>query len=149
MQLHTYVEGRLGRWSYWVTTSLTRGGPRRVTSWWGPMVLDRNVEQIGRRRTLRIDPTEAEETELAVRALPCELRDAVIQAWTKGGTNDQKAKACGCCRETFWRRLQRANVKLLGYMNDIAADIPLPEPEPIKKYLTVRNSFPNIPATVA
>lgn len=147
MQLHTYVESRLVRWAYWVQMG-ARPGPQRVVSWWGPCILDRNVAQ-PMRRTLKIDPTETEETELAVRALAVELRDAIIEMWTMGGTSDEKAKRLRCDRVTLWRRVNRANAKLLGYFNDQAAGIPLPEPEPVKNKLTVRNRISIFPATVA
>lgn len=146
-QLHTYVESRLHRWSFWVSASSS--GPRRVISWWGPMILDRNVAQRGRRPPAHVDPTEAEETELAVRALSGELRDAIVEHWLKGGTMEQKALKLRCTRVTMYARIERANAKLLGYMNDIAAHVPLPVPEPMRNKLTRLYKISTFPATVA
>lgn len=145
MQLHTYVEARLNRWSIWFHSG-SRPGPRKVISWWGPMVLDRNVAQ--HRTSVIVDPTEAQETDRAVHALAAELRAAVIEVYTRGGTMEQKARALRCCRDTVYVRLQRANVKLLGYFNDQAAGVQLPVRDELQKDLTSSYKIPNIAATV-
>ncbi len=148
MRIHTYVEGRLLRWSAWV--NMTKAlGPRRVVSWWGPMVMNPNVEQIPVGRQVTVDAEEAEETELAVRALPRELRDAVTESWTRAGTMEQHALALHCSRVTLYARLERANVQLLGFMNDLAAGVPLPVPEPTKNILTDLYKKSTFPAIVA
>jgi DNA-directed RNA polymerase specialized sigma24 family protein len=133
-QLHTYVEGRLRRWAIWFHAG-ERPGPKRVISFWGPMILNRNVEQTNRPRTVSVDPTEAELTNRCVYALPRELLDVVLEVYTKGGTVEQKARALGCCRKTVYDRLDRVNIKLLGYFNDVEAGIALPAPDRQKNNL--------------
>ena len=128
LQLHTYVETRLARWRTWLNAG-SRPGPRRVKSWWGPSLLDPHIGQSGRVVGPKVDPTEAEETDRAVRALPYELRKAVLEVWTRGGTLTQKANALHCDRRTLYRRLERANTTLLGYFNDQAAGLALPAPD--------------------
>ena len=146
MQLQTYVDGRLTRWAAWYHAG-AKPGPRAVRSWWGPMVLDRNVEQTDRRRTVSIDPSEAELTNRCVFALPRDLLAVVIEVYTKGGTMEQKARALGCCRDTVYVRINRAQIKLLGYFNDVEAGIALPVAD--KKLLFNSDKVRTFTATVA
>lgn len=125
-----YVEARLGRWTVWYRWG-TRPGPRPVISWYGPMVLDPNVQQPDRRITVcPVDISEAEQTDAAVRALdPVYLRETIFQVYLRGGTIEQKCGALGLrSRQALYNRLDSAYIKLLGYFNDQAADIPLPRP---------------------
>ena len=123
---HIYVEARLGRWSVWCRWG-PRPGPRRLRSSYGPMILDPNVEQIGRPSVqCPVDLSEAEETQRAVMALERELRDAVCECYLEGGTIRQKSAILGITPRAFYYRLDRAYVRLLGYFNDLAAEIPLP-----------------------
>jgi DNA-directed RNA polymerase specialized sigma24 family protein len=148
IQLHTYVESRLNRWSIWYLSG-RRPGPDRVASWWGPMVLDRNVKSELRAQP-KVDPTETMETDRAVDALVFELRAAVHEVYLKGGTMEQKARALHCCRMTLHRRIERANITLLGYFNDQAAGVDLPMPERRHQInLTSCYKISNILATVA
>ena len=148
MQLHTYVEARLNRWRVWYHLG-RRPGPERVISSWGPCILDRNVGQHGK-ASAKVDPGESLETDRAVDALVFELRAAVHEVYLKGGTMEQHARALGCHRDTVYDRLARANCKLLGYLNDMAAGIPLPlRDRSLKKSLTHSDKNPKIPATVA
>ena len=117
---HSYVEGRLLRWSYWFHAG-RRPGPERVISWWGPLVLNGNVEQIGKLPQVRVDPTEAEETDAAVRKLPQQLRSVVEEHWIRRGTVLQKCRALHVSRAIFYSRLDRAYNELLGLMNDALA----------------------------
>lgn len=130
LQLHTYVESRLHRWRVWLNTG-SNPTPKRVISWWGPSVLDRNVEQTGQPHEVTVDVDEAVETDRTVRILPTDLREAVFEVWTKGGTMAQKAKALHITRDGLYKRLDRAYPALLGYFNDQAAGVPLPACEPL------------------
>lgn len=149
IQLHTYVEGRLNRWRVWYLSD-RRPGPDRVISSWGPLILNRNVADPTRERPVKVDPTETMETDKAIDALVYELRAAVHEVYLQGGTMEQKARALGCHRDTVYERLNRANHKLLGYFNDIAAGIDLPRRDQrLKKSLTHSDKNPKILATVA
>ena len=123
-QLHIYVEGRLARWRVWYHSG-KNPKPARVSSWWGPCVINPNVEQPGNTINIRVDTPEAEETDLAVRALPVDLQDAIYEVWTKGGTMEQKARSLRLTRDGLYRRLDRAHTELLGLFNDQAAGIRL------------------------
>jgi hypothetical protein len=133
MQLHTYVEARLGRWYLWHRWG-PYPGPKSVISWWGPMIIEPNVEQIGRpSTTCPVDIDEAEETQRSVMALLAvddDLYKVIVQAYLRGGTIEQKIRALGCkSNKTYYNRLERAYVKLLGFFNDAGAGVPLPRPK--------------------
>lgn len=150
VQLHTYVEARLNRWRAWYLAG-RRPGPERVISSWGPLILDRNVGGGDAAvKPVKVDPTEAIQTDKAVDALAYDLRCAVHEVYLKGGTVEQKARSLGCHRDTVYDRISRANTKLLGYFNDQAAGISLPAPDrALKKSLTHSDKKPKILATVA
>ena len=122
VQLHTYVEARLAKWRVWYHSG-SSPIPPRVTSWWGPCIINRNVEQPGNSITVKVDIPEAKETDLAVRALPEDLQDAIYEVWTRGGTMGQKARSLGLTRDGLYKRLERAHTELLGLFNDQAAGI--------------------------
>lgn len=126
-QLQTYVMMRLNRCGAWARTGAFPG-PKPLRSWWATIVLNGNVQQVADPdRPIRVDPTEAEQTYLCVLLLGDQkLKDAVIEAYFKGGTVDQKIRALHCCKQTYYNRLERAHAELLGYMNDLAAGVPLP-----------------------
>lgn len=87
-------------------------------------MLDRNVEKVAdpeRRTMIKVDPTEAEETDRAVKKLPYNMRECIHEKWLKRGTDEQRCRKLGISESTFYARLSRANAELLGYMNDIAA----------------------------
>ena len=125
MQIHTYVDARLSRWAAWYHSG-TKPGPKRISSWWGPMILNRSVAQ-GNGGVARIsfDPTECEETDRAVRHLGAELHAVIVEYWLKGGTVEQKCRALHCCKQTLYNRIERAKAELLGHMNDQAAGVEL------------------------
>lgn len=157
-QLHTYVEHRLAAWAIWVYWG-SSGRPQRVVSWYDKVVMAPNVQGRGDdSRPCPVNEAEAYETELAVRVLPEHLRDTVVECWLKSGTADYKARALRISRKQYYERLNVAEGKLLGYFNDQAAGIPLPEPEishghakvrPIKNVLTLRDSFRTLAAKLA
>lgn len=134
MQNNSYVEARLGRWARWYHWG-PRPGPKRVISWYGPMILDRNVKQNGKvSLACPVDLDEAEETQKAVQALDPELRDIIFETYLKGGTVKQMMRACGIRkRDNYYLRLNRAYRQVLGYMNDVAAGVALPAPKPRKE----------------
>lgn len=60
-------------------------------------------------------------------ALRSELKAAVMQCYTRTGTQEQKAKALGVSVRTYHYRLGDAKRQLLGYLNDLAAGVALPQ----------------------
>jgi hypothetical protein len=134
----TYVVLRLNRWGVYVRW-LTSGGsdprPPRLTSWWGKLVMEPNVEQSDRvslvTRECPVDIDEARETEACVRALPEHLKRTMIEEYLVRGTADQKAQALAIEVRAFRYRRDRAHNLLLGLFNDAAAGLPLEVEEPI------------------
>lgn len=128
-QLHTYVEQRLAKWAVWCYWG-SSGSPQRVVSWYEKMIMAPNVQgRGGNSQPCPVDEVEAYETHKAVGALAPYLRDTVVEEWTKAGTAEHKARQLGIAVRTYYDRLTSANIKLLGYLNDIAAGIDLPEAE--------------------
>lgn len=68
----------------------------------------------------------AEEIDKCVVALIPERRLVIMLAYTRNATIQQKAKLCGCCEKTYYNRLAQAQRDILGYLNDLAAGVPLP-----------------------
>jgi hypothetical protein len=62
---------------------------------------------------------------------------------------EQKARTLGCCRDTVYERVSRANVKLLGFFNDIEAGVALPVYDKQKKVLNNSDKVFNFSAMVA
>ncbi len=76
---------------------------------------------------------EAFEVEAAFCAL--QVTDAPLAAVlylfhcrARGMTVAAMARECGCHRDTFYARVARGHQAILGYLNDIAAGVPLPRP---------------------
>lgn len=131
VSLHTYVIFRCDRWGTYMRwlnkVSLGQLKPQYVKSWWGPMILDRNVERIAIVREPGpegVDEREAIETGTCVIALEEDLRDALIEVHVNRGTWQQQCQALGGIdRTTLWRRKERAYAELLGLFNDVAAGL--------------------------
>ncbi|HSH72358.1 MAG TPA: hypothetical protein VK974_04795 [Methylophilaceae bacterium] len=62
----------------------------------------------------------------AVCALIPERKDVVMKCYTVTATIVQKAKMCGITDKTYNLRLTMAHRDVLGFLNDLACGIPLP-----------------------
>jgi hypothetical protein len=132
---HQHVIGRCDRWGTFVLWTQHVGvwqcGPKPVRSWYGPMILDRNVAQKWQdeRDKAPCDPVEAMETDKAIRRLPPELCAVITLEHAVRGTRqrpitqEMKAKMLEISRTTYWRRCNDAYRLLLGIMNDIACNL--------------------------
>lgn len=128
----TYVILRCNRWGLtmrWITRlGVTDPRPFPVSSWWGPIVLDGNVEQLGIdsvRDVCPWNPQEAEETLKCVEALPEYLRDTLVEQYVKRGTQAEKAARLGIEPRAFRRRLSIAHGYLLDLFQAAAVGLPL------------------------
>jgi len=125
----TYVILRCARWGQyvrWAERDKDRDPrPPRIGSWWGPIVLDGNVEQIGEGTAdiCPVDVAEGMETQQCVYALPEHLRDTIIEEYVVCGNQAQKADALGIDQRQYRRRLSESHTLLLGLFNDVAAGI--------------------------
>lgn len=128
----TYVIYRLTRWGLtrrWLTrVGVTNPKPQPARSWWGPCVLNGNIEQTGIESVRDVCPwnlDEARETGVCVNALPGHLSAAVEEEYVKRGTRGEKSKRLGIDDSTMRRRLSLAHVLLLELFNCAAAGLPL------------------------
>lgn len=128
----TYVIYRLTRWGLtkrWLSRVGVRNPkPSGMNSWWGPIVLDGNVEQSGFESIRDVCPwnlDEARETDLCVNALPSHLGETVIEEYQRTGSRELKADRLGIDDSTMRRRLSQAHVLLLDLFNGAAAGLPL------------------------
>ncbi len=121
MMVNTYVESRLNLWAEWRHRRLTDalGYPRRAafvrepgSGYWTPEMESASYEM-----------------DKCVVALIDERKLAVLECYATTGTREQKAKRLGCCLRTYEYRLEAAKIDLLGYLNDLAAGVPLPMKE--------------------
>lgn len=139
LQLHTYVEARLGRWGLyqrWLNYCNVTEAPYRVDSCFG-MILDGHVQNAsgGRAPMLvpqcPVEPQESQETTRCVAVLREERREIISELYVWGSRPVDIIKAIGCgSRQTYYNQLYGAYAELLGYFNDVAAGVPLPLIEP-------------------
>lgn len=157
-QLTTYIDKRLNDWSEWLTWG-AGVGPQRVVSWYEKVVMAPNVQgRGGDSQPCPVNEGDAYQVHLAIGALAEHLRDTIWECYRYSGTADMKAKRLGISRDQYYARLALSKNKLLGYLQDIEAGIPLPAPEVShknakirrnKKTLTLSDTFRTFPATVA
>jgi hypothetical protein len=123
----TYVQQRLDRWASWSWQKIDGQ-------------LSRYVQVSYRERTDRefVDSasiplaSECIETEQAVSWLRTQNRrmgDAVVLTFRDhpNYSSEMIARLLGVCRQTLWRDLAGAEVRLLDYFNARAAGLPLPQ----------------------
>jgi hypothetical protein len=118
---------RWGQYERWrANAGVREQKPAEVNSWWGPMIIDGNVEQLGvvhSSDTCPVDIEEALETRLCVSHLPPHLKVTVWREHVTAGRQHQKAHALGIATRTFRHRLATAYPLLLGLFLDAAAGV--------------------------
>lgn len=117
--LDTYVTSRLVQWANWRARRLDGGTgyPKKSafvinqasSGFWSP-------EMDG----------QCFDVDAVVCALLPERKEVLMKCYTETGTKEQKAKRCGCCVRTYDTRIEMAHRDVLGYLNDLAAGVPLP-----------------------
>lgn len=133
---------RLGQFARWFEgLGVADPKPQKVTSWWGAIVMNGNVEQLGLdsiRDVCPVDIIEADETQRCILALPDYLKDTIVQEYVVCGKQAEKAHFLGIDTRTYRRRLSRAHIILLDFFNAAAAGLPLelppqtgPRPKPL------------------
>lgn len=138
-QLHTYVQKRLAAWALWRLWG-SSGKPPHVVSWYEKVVMAPNVQGRGNdHEQCPVNEGEAYEMHQCINALAPYLRDTIVTEWTRAGTADMKAKWLGVSKSTYFERQTVAEGKLLGYLNDQAAGVPLPQPLANPKRAKMRN----------
>lgn len=116
-----YIDGRCKLWAVW-----------RVTGKVLPVIARSSWQNLsgggsGQSRDLvPVNDIECKDIDTCVCALRPELKQAVIEAYTRVGTVETAAKRCGVSPRTLFRRLDMAHYMILGWLNDLAAGIPVP-----------------------
>ena len=157
-QLTTYIDKRLSDWSEWLTWG-AGVGPQRVVSWYEKVVMAPNVQgRGGDSQPCPVNESDAYQMHLAIAALSEHLRHTIWECYRWSGTAEMKARRLRISRDQYYARLALSKHKLLGYLNDIEAGLPLPAPEPCHKNvkrrvnnkpLTLSDTIAYISATVA
>jgi DNA-directed RNA polymerase specialized sigma24 family protein len=122
-----YVMSRLGRWAVWCKWNQGPTGPKRVQSQLANVRTE--VQSTASMETCPVSEAEAHETDQCVKALGAELKQAIMQSYLHGGTAEAKAARLGCCRKTYYNRLDAAYVRLLDLFTSVAAGLPIREHE--------------------
>lgn len=128
----SYVINRLNAWAAW---SIRRqdsglGYPKSVSF----------VNQMSKSGFGSISPEIAEEcfeVERCVIALAItnqELYQVIDLSYRRTMTCEQRCKAAGCVKSTFYLKLGRAHQMVLGYLNDIAAGMSIPSQGQVQKW---------------
>lgn len=104
----TEIHIQLEAWAYWALSKSAGGYPKmsafmRMPGGSGYAGFG-NIDQ------------DAWEVDLAVRALPTKLQQAVKAFYLGRGTLGQRAQDCGCCRNTFMSRVENAQESIRSWM---------------------------------
>ena len=77
-----------------------------------------DLEARGRREevSMPLINGEAVDVDAAVEALPAELKQIVVEFWTKAGTIRNKANRCGSSVEPFYRKLEDAHYRIRTFL---------------------------------
>lgn len=129
-----FIDDQLRQWAQWSLSRLDGGLGYPKQS---------NFTQIGGSGTATFAPiidADAAAMEQCVLRLPAELW-CVVDYWYRapGACPTLCALHCRCHRDTCYQRLNRAHVLLLGWLNDLAADVALPPPRKHKSKKSKNN----------
>jgi DNA-directed RNA polymerase specialized sigma24 family protein len=117
-----YINKLLSDWARWRLTGAECLFARPSVYWLGQRVADSETPA---EACIPINDLECSATDIAVSALEPVLREAVEAMYCRTGSNEMAARALGCSERTLWRRVDRAHILIMGYLNDQAAGIPV------------------------
>ncbi len=124
-----YINKRLNDWARWkLSDRATVRHMLGAKSCWPRMLGEaESTETVRQHGTLvPLNDLECCQTDKAICALPDELRDTVIEFYTRrAGTVETIAKRLGISRATLFRRIDQAHSHILGSLNDLAAGMAL------------------------
>lgn len=124
----SYVVFRLNQWAQWVSRRDDGGiGYPKSVPYINLMPRDgfsSSTPEISE------ECLEVEKCVMAVRAVNQELHTVLLLAYVQVNiTVEQKLKRLGCCEKTYYNKIGRCNQMVLGFLNDLAAGMQLPQPE--------------------
>lgn len=125
-----YINDRMNRWADW----RLRGRLQSGLGFPGVAAFARLTpggEYGARSPDIDEDCFEVERAFLAVMAT---REDLAVVLWLfhvrgRAMTVAHMARELGCCRDTFYGRVTCGHREVMGFLNDIAAGVPLPAPE--------------------
>lgn len=117
--IDTFVPSQLGIWAEWKLRRENGGTgfPRKVS-------FLKMAPQPSGYWTPEMDSL-AYDMDKCVMALDEILYRVILACYTHTTPLEQKLIFCDCKKDTYYRRLDQAHKLLLGFMNDVAAGIPL------------------------
>lgn len=138
-----YIDDELRQWAQW---SILRqdgglGYPRQS-----------NFTRIGGGSGGAFSPV-IDEDAAAVEQCVLRLKDelwCVVDYWYRSPSASPTSTAlfCRCHRDTVYSRLHQAHIHIMGWLNDLACDVPLPPPRASKKVSTILKKRLTPPPTV-
>lgn len=111
-----HINDRLNKWAFWCLTGRTAniGFPRKSSYC--------SLEGRGGNGLSAEFNDDAWEVEQAVRSLDDILKKTVVEFYTGQGTTKQKAIVLGCSEKTMFNRVDSAQFKIMGWLNDYYAE---------------------------
>lgn len=128
MNNDTYIAGRLQQWAIWAARRQDSGlgypkkvpyanlMPRTESSNHAPEFVDECFEMD---KCVIALQTEGEIIYAVVMLHYCQVNT----------TLDQRIAKLGCVKQTYYNKLDKAHRLILGWLNDLAVGVPIPQPE--------------------
>lgn len=135
--VHDYVAHRLNQWAQWKLRRHDSGlGYPKQVSWYN------NLPKGGFTQftpDVKDECFEVEQCVIALLATNEKMYEVIVLTYCElNMTVEQKARRIGCCVNTYKSYISIANRLILGYLNDFACGVPLPQPTiKIKKKITL------------
>lgn len=134
-----YINDRMNRWADWRLRGRFQNGlgyPSR-----SPMLRMAPAGAPVRAPDFDDECFEIESAYCALQVTHAELAAVLFlfHCRARGMTVAQMARDCSCSRDTFYARVTRGHQAILGYLNDIAAGVPLPRPAGTTSEASIRN----------
>lgn len=102
------IDEMLLQWARWRASSGSNVSPYA----WARLIKDSDVWTQDRKATIPIMALECANIEKCVMALDPVLRKAVEEQYRFTSLPEEKAQRCGCGRMTFYRRIDRAHIRI-------------------------------------
>lgn len=122
---NTYIANRLQQWADWSARRLDsgQGYPKQAPY---TNLMPRSGKCPGSPEFVE-ECFEIEKCVIAVAATNTQLHLVLILCYRNQIMPiDQKIKLLGCSKQTYYNKIELAHRMVLGFLNDLAADIPLP-----------------------
>lgn len=131
-----YIDKRMASWAEWRARRADSGlGFSKMVSFMyaAPQDANPNATPAGFNQ-------DALDIDKCVVALVEYKREIVMLHYCQGGTNKQKWTAIGISETTYYARIGAAKRDVIGYLQDLYADVPLPIRTDVKKLLDLPRS---------